>query len=310
VARPDRLFLHIGLPKTGTTAWQVWAEGNRAALLDRGIDLPDAMDQNPWANHHFLRVAIRKGDVRTVSDMLEAARAPTLFVSNEGLSLHLHEMRPDRLRQFRDVVAGVEVICVLVLRRADDWVRSMYKQMLLNTQNAAAGYGTCETLEEFAARPQTQAMVDHPALARAAQVGYGARDCVVLDYEQAPFEGFCRVLGLDGTDDLPLPPRVHTSVSDAVAELVRQANGLGLDPEVRQALLAVIQEVTQTGHVTLIRADRTVPPSLRSAAVLLPVLRALRPTDPATSALWESLHGRLIDRASGAQGAGEGDGRA
>lgn len=291
--RPARLVLHVGLPKTGSTAWQVWADQNRAALLARGIDYPASPQADTGPNHQILRAALMKGDLAPVARMVEAAQAPVLFLSAEGLSLMLDAFRQVPLRAFRAMLDGIEVTCVLVLRETEGWVTSMHKQAVLNNPNPAQGYATDETRAAFAARPRIRALLDHAALPGAVQAAFGARDCVVLDYARAPFDGLCAVLGLKDAQRFPVPPVVHVSVSGAVVEIVRQVNAMDLPPALRQAFLALVQHSEGTLHRLMLRAAAINPASGLLPDVLLPVLDRLDAPDDQASALVRRLRNRL-----------------
>ena len=49
-----RLVLHVGLPKAASSALQVWADANRAALAAQGVDYPDPRSPHLMCKHPWL----------------------------------------------------------------------------------------------------------------------------------------------------------------------------------------------------------------------------------------------------------------
>lgn len=262
---PVRLFLHIGLPKTGTTALQVWADRHRGALLARGIDYPPAATITDAPNHSAIQQSLMRRDMQLPQTLLCRGLARDMLLSAEGLSANLGQFPPDALAAFRRAVAGVEVVCILVVREAAAWLVSMHRQAMLNNANPRLGFGGGETAEAYAARPHVRAMLDPGRLAADAAAAFGAARCVVIDYGPGSFAQVCAAMGLDA-DGLPPLDRVNVSVSAAAAEVMRQVNAAGADEAARAAVRWLLQAAEPGTHNRLRHAAAPTAVAMAAAA--------------------------------------------
>jgi hypothetical protein len=132
------LFLHIGMPRTGTTSLQGFLAGRGAVLEAAGYEYPELGRDEQGIAHHTLGwdVLAHGAQSRAGSELLErVARANgNTIVSTETLS--------NGLAAAMDVV-DVEV--VIVLRRMDQMLASMYLFQVRNGDDP-------EAVDEFSAR--------------------------------------------------------------------------------------------------------------------------------------------------------------
>lgn len=141
------LFLHAGFHKTGTSAVQRLAASNRRLLASQGLLYPRLWPASfrPVDGHHFLAHAVagnerfmtrsrasrlvgrwrRSAERRGVAVMLSSEAICRLAVPGEGSARQRQELY---LRRLRELLDGFEVTPVLVLRRQDDFVRSLYQE--------------------------------------------------------------------------------------------------------------------------------------------------------------------------------------
>ncbi len=150
-----RLILHLGLSKTGTTSIQSFFRQNPDALAAAGIIYPKVGADNPnhpslrptalrpdvgeELNHEALALEIRRrrgdaGDAAidtplwsTAFRRIEESGAHTAIISYENFSayseLYRFDVLASRLREF-------DVCGIVYLRRPDDWVTSLYGQLI------------------------------------------------------------------------------------------------------------------------------------------------------------------------------------
>lgn len=140
-----QVILHAGFHKTGSTAVQEFARKNRQALLAAGIRYPAYPEwarTESTAHHEFAHAIAGKSKVfderslrRLVDEWLAAASAgEKLLISAEAMSRHLgpvrgapwRERRRKYVRDLAGLFAGHDTGIVVVLRRQDDFVRSLY----------------------------------------------------------------------------------------------------------------------------------------------------------------------------------------
>lgn len=245
-----KLVLHVGLPKTGSSALQSWLHRHGPALRAHGLVYPDDIPAGE-DRHQWLVPALRRNALDRLAGLLAAAEDGTMLLSSEGLSNHLDDFSPDALAAFRDMTAGWETEILLVTRAAEPWLRSYYAQCVINPANGASElWGTTLIFEDYARHPRTRRLVDHAALARDLAVAFGAGSVVRLDYEQDCFGEFLRRFGLADAG-LPPPSRTNESVPGWVVPLMLRINRLGLGEEKRRCWRAALQAHLGTGHSVL-----------------------------------------------------------
>lgn len=152
-----RTYLHVGTHKTGTTAIQRFSNKNKEELKRQGILYPSVSPVGPGNNeaHHFLAHVIAgqiKGYSPTaIQSMVNAwvdeaaSNNAALLVSAEAIWRHtlpvankgetgdtwIHQRRK-YLRTLASYFDDrVELIPVVVLRRPDDFLESLYKERIM-----------------------------------------------------------------------------------------------------------------------------------------------------------------------------------
>lgn len=251
------LLLHIGLPKTASSALQFWADGNRQLLLAHGVHYP-APAIGPLApKHQDIVGGLFGGNLMRLQRYLAMAEAPVLFLSSEGLTNYLYDFPPASLAAWRETVAGWRVRLLMVTRPSEGWMTSYWKQAILNPPAPQFDYATALSRDVFARQPRMRRLANFEQVLADARAAYGATDAVVADQSGDWFGTLRDMLGLPGT--VRAPDRLHVSVSDDLAEIVRQVNGLGLSDTGRAQVLALVQHALCTGHNSLMAYGREYP---------------------------------------------------
>lgn len=145
-----RLLLHVGLRKTGTTAIQAFAAGNRQELYNRGLWYPDyrpVSQISEDAHHAFAHSLAGEENRLTKSHSIALVRSwrermgednNDLLISSESISRHVIMRQGGNWisgrRRYLEIIDEVfdsfEVVVVIVLRRQDQFVRSGYQQYI------------------------------------------------------------------------------------------------------------------------------------------------------------------------------------
>lgn len=137
------LYLHIGYPKTGTSAIQAAFYENRARLREQSLLYPRTAVPLPERGHHNLAHSLTSvasipghlyrpglGAFEELREEIEAERCDRILVSSEAFN----NVTRDAPRVFREVVAqhfgDLDVHIVVFLRRADEYLESMFLQRL------------------------------------------------------------------------------------------------------------------------------------------------------------------------------------
>lgn len=142
------LYLHIGTPKTGTTAIQYFCAKNRDALEEKGLFFPDLKFRfpptHPNRNGHFYickiydetkkrnpeeEVAVREEGVRRLLEAFETH--DTVLLSDEGFWNH-KAMNAKGWQEFANIWKehGIQLKLIVYLRRQDAVVQSYWAQQI------------------------------------------------------------------------------------------------------------------------------------------------------------------------------------
>jgi hypothetical protein len=239
------VFLHIGLPKTATTALQNWLERYASLLRQRGIF---CFDQATSAHRLALEAVVdaaRKG----AADVLEIA-AHALEQARDGLTRALHdpEIRkifisseyfsiadPLIVRRMLAELGIRDITIIVTLRRQDRLIESSYSQEVLMMGRTAA-----------IARPHYAKWYDWHLLVSSWAREFD-RKIEILDYERIVAEG--KSIGAEILSRVDrsateiasemLHAKVNVSVPAKLLEFKRLANRLGY-PQLNAFIESVI----------------------------------------------------------------------
>jgi hypothetical protein len=217
-----RLILHAGFHKTGTTAIQQFAARNRRRLQSGGVLYPRLWPATfrPLEAHHFLAHAVA-GNERFVTiaqtrslvsrwQRWAGQSGGQVLLSSEAVCRHQLGQADDHidrqrayLERLANVLEGFEVEPVLVVRRQDEFVRSLYQEHVAAGLSDSARRTFPDFVEELAVGKIR--FLDRLDLFR--NVFGRVR---VLVYEELSAEGlprsFFEALGIAGLDDTGSSP--------------------------------------------------------------------------------------------------------
>ena len=219
-----RILLHVGAPKTGTTAIQVYLSKHEDVLRDLGVNY--TRTQRPHIAHNALPSLFRKNKGAAYIDALRAEiedstaqlhvissellfRLPMARITCKQLADHL----PDDLR------AKTRVVCYL--RRHDRFIEALYKQFVKNGKIDPDPLG-------FVSR-KMQELNFVKVLQTYGQV-FGPENVIARPFERRAFPGgdvvrdFVGLLGvpeLEALDTAP-PDQINRTLSLEISEILGQ----------------------------------------------------------------------------------------
>lgn len=222
----ERVLLHVGLMKSGTTFIQGRLNVNRERLAEQGVLFPGPT----WARH-----------ARAVSDLIGSKHAEdgawaslaeelrahpgTAIVSME----YLGPISAERIRQVRDDLAGSPVDVVVTVRDLGRSVPAMWQETLKNRQS----WGWSEYLAalqdggDAGRRFWRQQAADRVVSRWAEVLGHEHVTVVTVPPPGAPgellWERFCEVAGITGSQ-WDEAPRANESLGVASALLMGRIN--------------------------------------------------------------------------------------
>lgn len=199
----QELFIHIGMPKTGTTGLQFFMHKNRQALREQGVYYPVTMrEPAPTATQHrfvneYMRRRERDGP-ETVKEFPHPIRRISHEIKTQGvaknvISEELFSFDPSYAAKF---LAGFKenFACkvVVFLRRQDTWAESMYAQSI------RGGYR--ESFDRFLNARHTRERMDFQEFLGVWAEHFGAENIIVVPYAdkktRSP-EAMIQMLGAD-----------------------------------------------------------------------------------------------------------------
>jgi hypothetical protein len=231
-----RLYVHIGLPKTGTSFLQATLLHNRKILAEQGLDLVPPTKREAFELMLLVRdrydPALDSASVQDSLDgfpaLLEKAPGSRALISQESLAA----ATPPQIRRFLDACSDREVHVVATVRDLARQLPSSWQQRLKS--------GGSWTYDEFLRRAQAleQRGIDRrpwrhlnvtEMLAHWSEaVGPSRMHVVTLPPPgSAPstlLERFCSVVDVDQDRMVPEEKGVNTSLGRVQAELLRRVN--------------------------------------------------------------------------------------
>lgn len=307
----ERIILHAGLPKTGTSALQERLAANRAALAAHGIAYPEAFAgaNQPHPNHRFLTQELRRDPslprTRAALAAAEAAGLHRVIFSIEDLTGHATQIRPEAAAAFREAAGQARLEILVVTREPQAWLASMYRQSIMNPRLERADispleatYATDRRFADFAADPALRRICDPESIARLYEGLFPEAELQFLPYDREVVDRILHLLGVEGMLDTPAEARSNLSPEDACLELLRQMNGhLGSGAALDLCRALISAEMNHAhGQLALYRAPRGLPARILAARRLLAALSRTVPPDNPPLAVDPARFAALRDR--------------
>lgn len=227
--RRRKAIVHIGMHKTGTTAIQVFATSNQAALRQAGLYWPDEFPAGAEyvGAHHYIAWGLQ-GQQDTLArygygaDFIAATRQrlqrrpeADLLLSTENFD----DLDAGQIAALATLLEGFDVHIVLYLRRQDDFLQAMY-------QTEVVHFGRTSTITDSLDDPR----LDYYALVRRWADRFGKDKVSVRVYEPGQlvqdnsvvdFLSVLRQLGHEVVAPIP-QGRKNTGMPSGYVELVRR----------------------------------------------------------------------------------------
>ena len=243
------IFIHIGLPKAGSTTIQKFMSANETGLRELSLDYPSVGRLNGGAHHNIASELKGKAekfrpDAGRVSDLVTYLRDTpynTTVLSSESLWLNKVEVIKSFAASLADV--GKPIRIIMVIRNSVDFAPSAYGQKIRN------GGKTFDFDTYFNRRQGRDGFNVFDAASRWADAfGWDALIVRALDpamlVEGDLISDFLSQVGLDpqapAVRDLPRQPRANVSAGwrtlEAVRALFAGHSGLDMDHPLRKLI--------------------------------------------------------------------------
>lgn len=236
-----KLYLHAGTHKTGTTGLQTFAAQNQGRLASQGILYPGYSPLSlkvKDGHHQFAHSIARTGNARLSPDDLwhvvrswhqkAASEGLDVLVSSEALYRHLagegtfFERRRNYLSRVSTFLEGFDVRPLLVFRRPDDFIRSLYQEHILS-------HSRLEPMPDFLgwAKSKKRYQLSYYESACLFKEVFGSLGAWVYEDLAADgnlYQNFFSVIGVDSSGFVD-PGRVRASLTVPEAVVMNYAKG-------------------------------------------------------------------------------------
>jgi len=228
----NKLVLHIGMHKTGSTAIQFFANLNRERLHHRGILYPLAGQpeaDNIPGHHRFAWAALGKDTLAVFDELREEInkdKSEISIISSEVLDT----LSPDQVNLFLGNLPFDDITLVCYLRRQDQFVQAMYSTDVM-------WHDYQDDISEYLSNSMETTLDYYDLLNRWAGV-LGKERMIIKPYvreklkNQDIIDDFFSEVNLDVTGNWSRPlPQVNNGFPRAVTELVCKFRQAGVSME-------------------------------------------------------------------------------
>lgn len=232
------IYFHIGLPKTGTSTIQHLSVAHHHALKEQRLYYPT---KNLTNNRHqyLVRGLIEKNLSNTQGELArwekELNQKDDVLLSAEGLSNHFYDFPKNSLVNFRRLFDPYHTVGILFLRDKQTWIRSYYKQNVVNPPVPDTYYACKMQFEEFAYLPKVQSFFTDFFL-EDLKKGYGFDELKLIQFEKKWSNQLPEIF-----DRFPQgsfqTTRKNTSLSSGDIEIIRRINSFDLPIDVRNNIV-------------------------------------------------------------------------
>lgn len=234
------LFMHAGLPKTGTSSLQRWLATNPAGLQCAGLDYPPVFPPGEFKQQVLVSDLCNNTLSRAI-EILTPGCSRNRIISSEGLSNHLEDFHPNALKSFQHLSRHYGRVVLLVTRTQHDWSKSFYKQALINPGNGVHPlWATDLTFRDFCDHPRVQTLTDSDRLVQRLGEAFHA-DVVTFSYHLGTAGEILSWLGVEGFNAADLPNE-NKSIPDWLCEPLRRLNAYQRNSPGRNECIAWLRE--------------------------------------------------------------------
>ena len=227
------LYLHIGQPKTGTTAIQQFCDINADALAKQGLVYERwAYPQYnaPLRRNAYFLICDEKNPVRLNKGFQkldeEFSRGSRVLLTDERLWNHMpsHDYSSLRALMKHTDKRGIRVVIVAYLRPQDGWIASLYRQYV------QAGKLVPEWNEFIDDLPK-RIQADYSSVLDSLAEIVGRDNLIIRCYDRGLFPGgrieddFLQAIGITRTGEMnDLPDEPNPSITNNYTEILRILN--------------------------------------------------------------------------------------
>lgn len=234
--KPLKIILHPGLPKTGTSAIQMYFKRNADKYLRDNVLYPLEGANKIVYSHSWMSSAMRNKDFSPILRQLQSTAQTTkkLIISDESLYLEAPLLSPEARAELRKIFAPHSVRIVFCQRPLGKWKKSFYLQALKNRRSAdkqsvSRLWGTDMSYSSFFKDPFVEKLTDFNACIKDFANIIGAEQVEIINMKSGEniIPVFCQAADIQYFEETTIKLE-NLSMNDVGGEIQRQANNLSV----------------------------------------------------------------------------------
>lgn len=240
-----KLYLHIGIHKTGTSSIQASLRQNRQILNDHGVIFPIYGDNG--TSGHSQAVTALAGFNGNIEEFdlfreLQSSGCHTAILSSENFS----HLRSKSINTISELLATFfdSISVIVYLRRQDYWLESVYKQKIKHNMTRLSDLWPTDL--------KSIAQYDYSQLLDPWGLNFGFKNIKVRCYEPRQFmQGdlvfdFYHTCGLGGIcDSLQAADFKNASMDNSSTTLLAHLNKKGMSSKLRNYIISCLMKSQQ-----------------------------------------------------------------
>jgi hypothetical protein len=239
-----KIYLHIGMPKTGTSALQQFFFLNRKLLLSKGLYYP-LTGLDGWA-HHYFPASITGRNLQTdisFRDYVNKIVAERDFVAGLPLLLSseaFFNFRAKEMKKLKNVLEGIDVKIIIYLRRQDLWIQSAYNQAVKSHRDRIT-----YDIKKYTENKHFNNLDYAHTLGKWEEL-FGGKNIIVKIYEtpqmpQGVYQSFMDIFDLAIDNSYEIPKKtVNPSLSPFALVLLRKLNHFPTSDKIHNGLVRLL----------------------------------------------------------------------
>ncbi|AGW15249.1 hypothetical protein DGI_4037 (plasmid) [Megalodesulfovibrio gigas DSM 1382 = ATCC 19364] len=253
-----KVYVHLGTPKTGTTALQEFFAQNILELRHAGIDYFREFIQGTGDQKHQ---RIFQGMSQQNNELIDrikehirhesAQGAHTFLISSEGYYNYVQECGPSYMQCIRELAKEFSVCLVVFLRPQCYFLESYYRQCLRNPKvEDRPAYCSDLSIETFAALPWMSNQLDYARNIQFFMDNMGGASLALVRYSSQALKSFLRFLCVPhdlATRITRTTPKL--SLNRNATELLRVLNRV-LSPESRNRVIQILEQTASCSSIS------------------------------------------------------------
>jgi len=214
-----KLFLHVGMSKTGTTSIQSGLLTYKKALEDLGFYYPTGVMSHNLVSRHFKGVKRFDQQLAKFVEDVEATDCHSVVMSSEMFE----RMPPKGWLEFKETFSKFDIQIVIYLRRQADVMVSMYSELVKK-------HVVSTTFETYLKTAPRLNLLDYKEVLERLFTPFGRENISARAFsrealvQQDPFLDFLHTIGADLGDKVVKNKHSNASFSGATTKIIQVVN--------------------------------------------------------------------------------------